>query len=216
MTKLGQNLKNLLNQTKLTESELARRIGVTQQVINRIVSGKNTNPKLDTLSQIASYFMVSISQLVGDESIIFEDVKLNSNHMGWNNIPFLNNEEINSKHDVKTLLTQVNTTLPTDIMSSGELFALNMDDDSMEPKFPVNSILIFNIEKQPINGDFVLLEYKNPKDIKFRQLFIKQNKPNIRCINPSHDDYRLKQLDDSCRIIGVLVQSRIYFENDII
>ena len=66
MTKLGLNLKNLLNQTKLTESELARRTGVAQQVINRIASGKNTNPKLDTLSQIASYFMVSISQLVGD------------------------------------------------------------------------------------------------------------------------------------------------------
>ena len=42
MTKLGLNLKNLLNQTKLTESELARRTGVAQQVINRIASGKNT------------------------------------------------------------------------------------------------------------------------------------------------------------------------------
>ena len=85
----------------------------------------------------------------------------------------------------------------------------------MEPKFPVNSILIFNIEKQPLNGDFVLLEYNNPKDIKFRQLFFNQNKPNVRCINPSHDDYRLKRLDDSCKIIGVLVQSRVYFENDL-
>ena len=161
MTKLGLNLKNLLNQTKLTESELARRTGVAQQVINRIASGKNTNPKLDTLSQIASYFMVSISQLVGDEPIVFEEVKLNSNHIGWNNIPFLSHEEINSKRDVKTLLTQVNTTLPTDIISSGELFALNMDDDSMEPKFPVNSILILyysnTITRKTLNSDSYFL-----------------------------------------------------------
>ncbi len=213
MSKLSTILKKLLNQANLKESELARRTGVAQQIINRIISGENTNPKLITLQKISNYFMIPISQLVGDESIDLTNIQVSAEHLGWAEIPILNLSDI-SKRSLNKLLKKNHPTLLSDIESNGVLFATNTNDDSMDPKFPVNSILIFDAKQKPVNGDFVLIEQNIPSnEIKFRQVFFRNNKMYSRCVNPSHEDYNAEILDDTSIIIGVLIQSRVDFKN---
>ena len=89
MNKLSTNLNHLLHNADISENELARRTGIAQQIINRILSGENKNPKISTLNPLANYFGVSIRQLIGDE--ISEDKKkLDIQFMGLKEIPIIN------------------------------------------------------------------------------------------------------------------------------
>lgn len=205
MNKLSANLKNLLFNAKISENELARKTGISQQIINRILSGQNKNPKIATLIPLANYFMVSISQLIGDD--IFDvKPKLNTNHLGWQEIPMID-WCLLKKKPLNVLLSQSNEKLLVDINPSRNIFALRMHDDSMEPKFSNGAILIFDSNKKPSNGDFYLLELPN-HEIEFRQLFIKNNKLYKKCLNPLHQDYKATPIEDEIKSIGLLIQSR--------
>ena len=205
MNKLSANLKTLLLNAKLSENELARKTGVAQQVINRILSGENTNPKIATLSPLANYFMVSISQLIGDE--IFEvKTKVNTHHLGWNEIPMIEWNMLIQK-PLSELLSQSNEKLLVDINPSNNIFALRMHGHSMEPKFTDGTILIFDPDKKPANGDFVLLELTK-QEIEVRQIFIKNNKYYKKSLNPKHQDYKPVLIAEEFNYLGVLIQSR--------
>ena len=82
-----------------------------------------------------------------------------------------------------------------------------MVDNSMEPKFSEGTILIFDPNKKPTNGDFVLL--KSPTDsLEVRQIIIKNKKTYKKCLNPSHTDYAASEIGEIISYIGLLIQSR--------
>ncbi len=205
MNKLSANLKNLLFNAKISENELARKTGVAQQVINRILSGENKNPKIATLSPLANYFMVSISQLIGDENFDVKP-KLNTVHLGWQEIPIIDWDFL-SKKSLNELLSQSNEKILVDIGFSKNIFALRMNDDSMEPKLSNGAILVFDPNKKPSNGDFSLLELPN-NEIEVRQILIKGKKIYKKCLSPSHKDYKSTQISEDTKYLGLLIQSR--------
>lgn len=206
MNKLSTNLRNLLLVAKISESELARRTGVPQQVINRILSGANKNPKIATLNPLATYFMITISQLIGDE-LCGSEIKLDTNHLGWHEVPVFK-WELLGQTPFKELQLQNNEKVSVDIHLSNKAFALRMQGNSMEPKFAENTILIFEADKNPANGDFTLLFLDNGV-IELRQLFVKNNKPYKKSLNPSNVDYNLTLInEDTTKYLGLLVQSR--------
>lgn len=59
-------LRNLMLNAKISEYELAKKTGVPQPSINKILNGKNTNPKISTLRPLAQHFMITISELIGE------------------------------------------------------------------------------------------------------------------------------------------------------
>ncbi len=50
----------------LKSAELARKIGVGQPVIHRLMTGVTDNPQVYTLQPIAEYFNISIEQLINE------------------------------------------------------------------------------------------------------------------------------------------------------
>ena len=65
MENLSAVLTHLMSKNGLTSSELARKTGVAQPVIYRLMSGETENPQILTLKPIADYFKLSIEQLLG-------------------------------------------------------------------------------------------------------------------------------------------------------
>ena len=51
MNNISNNLKELLKHEGISENELAKRVGISQQIINRLITGINTNPKLETIDR---------------------------------------------------------------------------------------------------------------------------------------------------------------------
>lgn len=205
MNKLSSNLKKLLHNGKISENELSRRTGVAQQIINRILSGENKNPKIATLSPLAHYFTVSISQLIGDENIEVK-TEINSANLGWQEVPFFDvNLFVN--RPVKDILLETKEKLFIDVGLLKQVFAMKMNDDSMEPKFSNGTILIFDADKEPSNGDFVLFQSFD-YSIEMRQLFIDKNQRYKKSLNPLHKDYTVSLLSKTLEKVGVLIQSR--------
>ena len=205
MNKLSTNLNHLLHNADISENELARRTGIAQQIINRILSGENKNPKISTLNPLANYFGVSISQLIGDE--ISEDKKkLDIQFMGLKEIPIINLNSL-EEQPLQELLLQSNEKLLIELKPFiTNVFATKMVGDSMDPKFPDGTILIFDINKEPSTGDFVLLKSSINK-VEFRQIFIKNNKVLKKCMNPAHEDYNATLIINNFDYLGLLVQS---------
>lgn len=203
MNNLGVNLKKLMVAAKISENELARRTGVSQQVINRIISGINSNPKIDTLSPLANYFLVSISQLIGDDQVFNREKST-----GFRELPLINWNSLDSillteNIDIKSL----SSSLTVDIDTCGRLIAVKMIDNSMETKFSEGSLLIFDLDKKPCNGDFVLIQM-SVNNIIFRQIIIKSSGNYQKAFNPNLDDFVPQKIPDKAKFLGVLIQSR--------
>lgn len=59
-------LKSLRENTRISQAELAKRLGVSQSTVGMWESGKN-KPEYKMLIKIAEYFNVSVSELIGEE-----------------------------------------------------------------------------------------------------------------------------------------------------
>lgn len=64
MTKLGDNIKKLRLENKLTLAKLSELSRVGQSTINDIENGKAKNPKTDTLTKLANALDVSVNELL--------------------------------------------------------------------------------------------------------------------------------------------------------
>lgn len=202
---LGKNLKRLLLEARISENELARRTGVAQQVINRILSGENSNPKILTLSPLANYFMVSISELIGEGSI--------SSLKGQGDIievPLIEFEKL-ATISLPELMSNCTTHLLIEADKKSRMFATKQVDNLMEPKFSEGSLLIFDIDKESVSGDFILLKLPDAKVI-FRQLIIKSANRYKKALNPKAEEYNLTKVENS-KQLGVLIQSRTTYLN---
>lgn len=209
MKKLAQNLRNLLNKAQLSENELSRRTGIPQQMINRILSGINKNPKIATLFPLASYFMISLSQLIGDEPIN-KEIKLNIFHSGWNEIPLF---EWNMLDQVLSQFTvpKSKKRILVDLDVSQHCFATTLKGNEMEPKFPDNTILVFDNKKEMVNGSFGLFYDYNENRIVFRQILIKKEQCYVKCLNPKSEYYKPKLTSNKSRFLSLLIQSKFNY-----
>lgn len=65
MGNLSATLSHLMSEKGIKSAELARKTGIGQPVIYRIMTGTTDNPQVLTLKPIADYFGVSLEQLLG-------------------------------------------------------------------------------------------------------------------------------------------------------
>jgi len=81
----GLRLKNLRKRNCLTQDDIAKELGVSQQMVSYYESGKS-KPDAEFLTKVAAYFGVSIDFLtarVSDDKVLDEQVVIES----FRNIP---------------------------------------------------------------------------------------------------------------------------------
>lgn len=66
MNKLGDNIRLLCMVKGVSQTEMAKKCGITQAAMNNIICGK-TEPRLKTTIKIADAFGVSLDYLVNEE-----------------------------------------------------------------------------------------------------------------------------------------------------
>jgi SOS-response transcriptional repressor LexA len=213
MKKLSPILKALMAEIRISESELARRTGVGQPVIHRIASGETDNPKVATLSPIANFFALSISQLIGDEPLPENRLPgtFNPGTHGWMQVPLLSWEQLLEWPNLKDQKTNFKPTesISTDFHLSENAYALRVKDNTMEPRFPEGMLIIVEPALQPENRDFAIAQVEGQKLPTFKQLFLDGNAPYLKPVNP---DFKAFSLDKKHRFLGVVVQSRMDFK----
>lgn len=208
MNYIGENLKHLLKQEGISENEFSRRVGLTQQVVNRIISGSNKNPKIDTLLPIANYFNIPLHEIIethiadSDKKVFYEAYK----------IPYIEFRDILNR-GIEAALLAASKYVSVDMNEKNNYFATSMYDDSMEPKFPKGTILVFEKTKNIVSGDFCLLKGDN-NHYMFRQIIISSiDKKFIKCLNPNNADFSALPLPINFYVLATLLEARTIFNS---
>lgn len=210
MNKLPQVLLLLMEEQDLTVSELARRTGIGQPVIHRLLSGETDNPKVATLSPIANYFAISISQLIGDDLLPKERISgtFRMTSHGWTTIPLLSWEQAIHWLDNRDSIN-IDKYETTDISVSENAYALRVKDTTMTPRFPENTLLVIDPVMEPSDRDYVVAHISNQKQAIFRQLLLDSDDTYLK---PLNTDFKMILLNRESRLLGVMVQARMDFK----
>ncbi len=210
---LSTILKTLMGSRKLSESELSRQTGIGQPVIHRMISGETGNPKIETLRPIASYFSISINQLIGDEPLPKESLlgTITNKVRSWIQVPLLSWEEAASWPNLDD--EQLERRVPTDIDVSDNAFALIIKDSTMLPRFPEGTLIVIDPSYQAADRDFAIVHIEGHKQVSFKQILIDGEETYLK---PLNDDFKVQLLDKKHRFLGVMVQARIdYIPNEL-
>ena len=210
MKQLSTILKALMAEIRINESELARRTGIGQPVIHRIASGETDNPKVGTLSPIANFFAVSISQLIGDEPLPPNRIPgtFNPGITGWTQVPLLTWEQVSQWPHLPNQ-SKPTQTISTDIQVSDNTYALTIKDTTMEPRFPEGTVIILDPILQPVDRDFAVVQIEGQYSPHFKQVLIDGDTIYLKPLNP---DFKTIILDKKHNFLGVMVQSRMDFK----
>lgn len=203
MHTLSQNLKALMLLNDCTAAKIAQGTGVPPQTLTRLLSGKTDNPTLSTLRVIASYFNVSIDQLVSAKGVITEkqeSLKLSETD---NLIPIVQWDAAKrwAKKERRDGADLIASHSDLRVANTKDTFGLILTGESMYPQFSEGTLLIVNSALKPKNNDFVVAYISSSRDTVFRRMVIDGSYTFLSSINQS---YPKVDISDDVQIIGVV------------
>ncbi len=170
-------MKQLRKLRNLTQGEVADAIGVTRTAYTNYENGKR-NPRLETLRRLAYFFDVPIPYLLGESTSENPFTKRNK-------IPLLGSVPagipIEAIEDVEDYID-----VYPRFVKHGELFALRVQGDSMEPEVRSGDIVI--VEKQDFinSGDIAVIRI-NGEDVTVKRVKVNGNGLMLIPSNPAYD-----------------------------
>ena|SRR3990167_6463527 len=223
MASLSSNLKNLMSVAHINASELARRTGIAQPIIHRLSTGQNTNPKLATIKPVARYFMVSVSQLIGEDPLplpkeqVFPldlDESSPAELRGWNRVPLISwKDALNWPENLKQYQNSNDVAyIPTDANVSKLAYSLQIKRYSINdhPLLPDGTTIIVEPKRSPQDGDFVVVCVKGEDEPCLRQVLIKGNDRFLKSFS-SADEVKLSPFNDADTFLGVMAQAKLNY-----
>lgn len=194
-TKLSVNLQRLIKENGLTISELSRRTRLSQPVLHRIYTGVTDNPSVLTLSPLAKYFGVSISQLIGDIPLVLEKEIFF--------VPLIEWEDVYNWIKDETLVKKIEYVTTDKVIGKG-VFSLLIKYGDLNWQFPTGTILIFDPSLSPKNMDFSLIYEKNALP-HLKQVLIEGKEIYLKPLNSS---LKTLKMNNEQHFIGVLIQAK--------
>lgn len=202
MEKLSSTLKQLLAEANMSEAELARRTGIAQPMVNRLATGKNKNPKLETLKPITKYFSITFSQLLGEDPLPLQSGEGRFSADSWYEVPCLPLEAVepyilSQKSDLPLKI------VTTNVQVGSQAFAIEIDGNHYEPRFPHQTLLIFEPGTTLKHKDFVLVK-NGDRGFQIYQAL----KDTMKTSLVNLQDGTQEALSAHQTILGVLAQAR--------
>lgn len=211
--KLSSILNRLLFEKKMKPIDLARKLGIPQPTMHRIVTGKSPNPHKSNLEPLAEYFNITIEQLKGDEPLpenLWTDSLLPTKKIETLQIPIIDWEKI---PELEFPINQQNGSfLIIAPHLSANCFATYMIDSSMEPQFEKGTTLIFDPDKPYKDRGFVLVLLNETNTLVFRQILIDADYKYLKSLHPDLSAFPMRIVEDGDKIFGTLVEARRNYE----
>lgn len=202
---LSFRLKQAINYANISQSDLARKIGVKPQVIQYLCQKNIKSSRFTYL--MAEALGVNHAWLAAGVGAIFP---ANLSEENQYKIPLFSindcgdyiEEKLLDHNNIKYIFSNTN---PNNI-------ALIVEDNSMEPRFEKGTILIVEKNSNCQNNDFVIAKIKKYNSYVFRQLKFSEN--TMKLIPLNQDMYKELILSDQDVIIGGIVQTICNYKRD--
>ena len=170
-----ERLRIVREQRNLSQKDVAKYLGITSQAYGYYERGER-NPGADNLRKLANYFDVSVDYLLGREITQNEPIRL---------IPLLGSVPagmpIEAIEDIEAYID-----IYPRFVKHGELFALHVQGDSMEPDLRSSDIVI--VEKQDFvdSGDIAVIRV-NGEDVTVKRVKLTNKGLMLIPSNPAYD-----------------------------
>lgn len=198
----------------LDEEELAASIGVSREVIKRILLG-GIPKDVKTWKKFAAYFHMEL------DALQFGKTKLTASHsellspnpvtetVHYRKIPLLSWDKVGraTQRSGDPIEELEQTMIETDV-AGARVFALRVKDNAMEPLFHKGEIVFVNPDLPPAQNHYVVVvtRGKDGEDARLRQLKKLENQLWLRALNPKYPDCPLTTRQ---RIVGRVVRLRM-------
>lgn len=209
----SQILKRLMFHRGIRTTELARRVGLKQPTVHRIVEAISPDPHYRTLVPLAQFFGITVEQLRGQESLpwnLYDAWGLHGQDMAA--VPIISWEEaVQWPENIDRTAQRPDPILMPHPVNENT-FALVMEDSSMSPQFPKGTVLVIDPNRSYKDRSYVLLKMQDHERAVFRQLLLDARQYYLKCLSPDLDGVRAELLKDDVKICGTLIQARLNYE----
>lgn len=209
-TEYGKRLKAAQKHANLTQKALASRVGMGQGSLSELMSsgqGSAFTVQLAAACGVDAHWLATgEGEMLPHQNLIRRADNVSPGPKITGMVPILNKvnagmyrEIIDSEPDG---IEHVASAVPTKRYT----FALRVEGDSMEPKFPEGMVLIVEPEADPLPNDYVIA-VNGDAEATFKQLVKDGGEWFLKPLNPR---YPIKPLG-SAKVIGVIVGAQIQF-----
>lgn len=202
--KLSSNLKKILAIREITVLQLAKELNRPQPTISRIVNGDTKKPKEKIIKQLAKFFNISELELIGEREIEWGNIG------GWINTIIGQNRKIplfswilNDNYNLQLLDKEIGISVSNPV--SDKAFSLKVKDTSMEPLFPLNSIIVCDPLKEASHGSYVIIKLKDDRNLVFRKLLKDMQLNYIKPLNKDFGSDYIHRITPHDEILATVV-----------
>ena len=162
LANIQQKLNGLITSSDISTRMISEATGISVAAINNLRRGEG-NPTVGTLVSIASFFNVSLSELLG-----FKDDH-NLNQVIAISLYDLRKIHETNREELSRLLIE-----PPKNMNVYDLFAVTIDNNTLLPFYEKGTVFIACHNKPLIDGDLIIARLNNTHNI-IKRCFIRGN-----------------------------------------
>jgi SOS-response transcriptional repressor LexA len=192
LVEIGKRIMELREEAKITQAELGIKCGVSQKSIGKYELGWHEAP-YDTIRLIAEALNTTPSYLLEGNATIYSFPQ-KANNLVARYLPILSAHQYKNWRysDMEKFVNDPTLKQVTVFNADGKrLAALSVDDDSMffkenEDSFSKKEIVIFDVERKPEPGDYVVIDIPTAPKVLVRQYIFHDNEIHLKPINPHY------------------------------
>lgn len=216
---LSERIQKARKQAKLTQKELADRVGISQTAVHKLECGRSRSSRrtvsialtcgvdpiwLDTgrgemslVGAIPGMNQAELAKAAEDGEIYRAPIFARLPLISWEEANNYCEESVESFHP-----KEVESWIPVAPRSSDRTFALRVPDDSMEPEFQEGEIIIVDPTLQGKHNQFLVARMEGDTTATFKQLIIVGNRQYLK---PLNSRYPLIDVRGPLQTCGVVV-----------
>lgn len=201
---VGKIIKQLRKENRLTQKELADKLGLTLTAVSAWERGAN-KPMMDKLSLMSELFNVPISTFYEEGKDEEEANNIIEVSQQITKIPILGEIACGSPLLVKENIIEYRTVLTESVPNGGNVFYLKAKGDSMHPTIPNGSMVLVRQQSDVENGEIAAVIFDDDNEATLKKV-VKQN--NTVMLVPENSQYQpiISTVNNPVRIIGKAIK----------
>ncbi|MBO1894199.1 LexA family transcriptional regulator [Shewanella sp. BF02_Schw] len=200
---INDRIKSRRKALGLTQEQLAKIVGVSQNSIHKIEDGTTRKPR--NIIEIARAIKCSPDWLLyGRDSSDFKNITPGPDIKGF--FPLISWVQAGAWSSIEEIHALEAERFPCPVACSNQTFVLKVQGVSMEPTFRDGDLIFVDPETEWRHGAYVVARLDEHNEATFKQLVIEGNQKFLKPLNPNWPE-QLIPINGNCSIVGVVVFS---------